>query len=431
MKQQYFGDLSDYRKYGLLRCMSEAGFRVGLLWMLTADDGRTDGQRTDYLKYPGRWRRFDPALFGFLADTVLVQGRRDVAVVAESGLLANTVHHASRLTDSKRERTDYFREALSVLAPTDLVFFDPDNGIEVPSVRYGTAGSRRYLYWREVEATWAAGHSLLIFQHFGRVRRSAFTCRLSMELQGRAPGARVVALVTGYVLFLAAVQPSHIDRFNRALALVSERWTGQIRTAAIEEPSMLRRQATPGRRGVAAAGQLGVLLKAVAFSADRHRKQRRKGADALPYVNHPLDVADILANVGGVTDLTTLVAAVLHDTIEDTGTAPEELEATFGRDVRLLVEEVTDDKRLPKVERKRLQIVHAPSLSKPAKLIKLGDKISNVRDVAQNPPADWSVERRREYLEWTEQVIAGCRGANERLERLFDQVVLEGRRALG
>jgi len=177
-------------------------------------------------------------------------------------------------------------------------------------------------------------------------------------------------------------------------------------------------------------GGLGLLLKAVAFSADRHRDQRRKGADASPYINHPLDVANILANVGGVTDLTTLVGAVLHDTIEDTCTSPEELEATFGREVRLLVEEVTDDKSLPKAERKRLQIEHAPLLSAPAKLIKLADKISNVRDVAENPPTDWSLQRRREYLEWTGHVVAGCRGVNELLDRHFDQVVREGREAL-
>lgn len=176
--------------------------------------------------------------------------------------------------------------------------------------------------------------------------------------------------------------------------------------------------------------KLGLLLKAMAFSANRHRHQRRKGADAPPYINHPLDVADTLANVGGVEHLPTLIAAVLHDTIEDTSTSPEELEALFGRDVRLLVEEVSDNKTLPKAERKRLQIEHAPRLSVPAKLIKLADKISNVRDVTLNPPAGWSLERRREYLEWAEQVIAGCRGVNELLDQCFDMAMRKGREAL-
>lgn len=139
-----------------------------------------------------------------------------------------------------------------------------------------------------------------------------------------------------------------------------------------------------------------VLLNAVAFSAGKHRTQRRKGVDASPYINHPVEVANLLANVGEIADLFVLVAAVLHDTIEDTETKPEEIERLFGPTVRGLVEEVTDDKALPKTERKRLQIEHAPHLSAPAKLIKLADKISNVRDVTRNPPVAWSRERRQE-----------------------------------
>ena len=129
-------------------------------------------------------------------------------------------------------------------------------------------------------------------------------------------------------------------------------------------------------------------------------------------------------------DLPTLVAAVLHDTIEDTETTPEELEERFGPEVRALVLEVTDDKRLPKAERKRLQIEHAPLRSAKAKVIKLGDKIANVRDVTSTPPANWSVPRRREYLDWTEQVVRGCRESNPALERYYDEVLRSGRVAL-
>ena len=141
-------------------------------------------------------------------------------------------------------------------------------------------------------------------------------------------------------------------------------------------------------------------------------------------------MATILATRGGITDLLILTAAVLHDTIEDTETTPEELEAHFGREVRALVAEVTDDKNLPKAQRKRLQVEHAASSSANAKVIKLGDKIANVQDVTRSPPADWSVERRREYLDWTEQVLAGCRGCNAGLEAYYDEVLKAGRRAL-
>ena len=177
-------------------------------------------------------------------------------------------------------------------------------------------------------------------------------------------------------------------------------------------------------------GDTALLLRALHFAAEKHRDQRRKGRDASPYINHPIEVASVLANVGGVSDVTTLVAAVLHDTIEDTKTTPAELEEHFGPDVRRLVEEVTDDKTLPKAERKRLQIEHAPRASSRAKLIKLADKICNVRDITHAPPADWLVDRRREYLEWTERVVVGCRGCNQALARYYEELLEEGRTAL-
>lgn len=176
--------------------------------------------------------------------------------------------------------------------------------------------------------------------------------------------------------------------------------------------------------------EVALILRAASFAAGKHRTQKRKGADGLPYITHPLAVASVLAGVGGVTEVTTLVAALLHDTVEDTGTLLEDLEAEFGREVRLLVAEVSDDKGLPKDERKRLQIEHAAAASDAAKQLKLGDKICNVRDVTSDPPKDWSLERRLNYLDWAEKVVAGCRGVNAALERYFDDMVAEGRAAL-
>jgi guanosine-3',5'-bis(diphosphate) 3'-pyrophosphohydrolase len=169
------------------------------------------------------------------------------------------------------------------------------------------------------------------------------------------------------------------------------------------------------------------LLDALRFAADKHRFQRRKDPEASPYINHPIAVADLVARVGGVTDLATLLAAVLHDTVEDTETTPTELEAHFGPEVRTVVEEVTDDKTLPKLERKRRQVEHAASLSTRAKLVKLADKICNVLDVIHRPPSGWTVARRRDYLEWSAAVVTGCRGANASLERYFDEVLALGR----
>jgi guanosine-3',5'-bis(diphosphate) 3'-pyrophosphohydrolase len=176
---------------------------------------------------------------------------------------------------------------------------------------------------------------------------------------------------------------------------------------------------------------VALLLEALEFSAERHRNQRRKGRGASPYINHAIEVATVLATLGGVTDVTTLMGAVLHDTLEDTQTSPAELEARFGPAVRRVVEEVTDDKRLPKELRKQLQVERAPGASERAKLIKLADKICNARDMTRDPPAGWPIERRREYLDWTERVVAGCRGSNAALEDYFDRVLEHGRAALG
>jgi guanosine-3',5'-bis(diphosphate) 3'-pyrophosphohydrolase len=171
------------------------------------------------------------------------------------------------------------------------------------------------------------------------------------------------------------------------------------------------------------------LLRAVRFAAEKHRYQMRKGADRSPYINHSIAVAETLATTGGVSDLAVLQAAVLHDTIEDTQTTAEELEEVFGAEVRDLVVELTDDKELPKAERKRMQIEHAPHLSDRAKMLKLADKICNVRDVTHSPP-DWPLERRIEYLDWAEQVANGCHGANANLEYCFYDVITQGRALL-
>jgi (p)ppGpp synthase/HD superfamily hydrolase len=174
-----------------------------------------------------------------------------------------------------------------------------------------------------------------------------------------------------------------------------------------------------------------ILLKAIEFASRKHSTHRRKDEEASPYINHPIAVTHLLADTGGITDLVTLMAAVLHDTVEDTETTPSELEEQFGPTVRKAVEEMTDDKTLDKAVRKQLQIDHAPHLYHRAKAIKLADKIANVRDVMASPPADWPLARRIEYLDWTEEVVAGCRGANDALERLYDEVLKRGRLKFG
>jgi len=172
-------------------------------------------------------------------------------------------------------------------------------------------------------------------------------------------------------------------------------------------------------RGKSQLGNVSLLLKALHFAADKHRDQRRKDADASPYINHPIYVAQILADEGGIDDLDVLAAAILHDTVEDTETEATDIEHEFGQRVANIVAEVTDDKSLEKPERKRLQIEHASHLSDEGALVKIADKIANIRDVVGNPPKGWDQERRVEYLDWAEQVVRNCPKVNPALENCF------------
>ncbi len=164
-----------------------------------------------------------------------------------------------------------------------------------------------------------------------------------------------------------------------------------------------------------------LILRAASFAAHKHSAQRRKDAAASPYINHPLALARVLAEEGGIEDPVVLAAALLHDTVEDTDTTHEELVEVFGSEVATVVAEVTDDRSLPKPERKRQQILHAAHASPAAKLVKLADKICNLRDLGEHPPHDWPVTRRQEYYDWAREVIEGVRGVHPKLEDAFDR----------
>ncbi|KAL4613256.1 guanosine-3',5'-bis(diphosphate) 3'-pyrophosphohydrolase MESH1 [Arapaima gigas] len=168
-----------------------------------------------------------------------------------------------------------------------------------------------------------------------------------------------------------------------------------------------------------------LLLETVNFAAEKHKSQRRKDPEATPYINHPIGVATILSHEGGITDIEVLQAAVLHDTVEDTDTTVAELQARFGQTVARIVQEVTDDKTLPKQERKQQQVEHAPHCSHQAKLVKLADKLYNLRDLNRCTPVGWTSERVQEYFLWAAQVVNGLQGTNppleEKLQQLFKQ----------
>ncbi|XP_008048428.1 guanosine-3',5'-bis(diphosphate) 3'-pyrophosphohydrolase MESH1 isoform X2 [Carlito syrichta] len=171
--------------------------------------------------------------------------------------------------------------------------------------------------------------------------------------------------------------------------------------------------------------EVAQLLEAADFAARKHSQQRRKDPEETPYINHPIGVARILTHEAGITDIVVLQAALLHDTVEDTDTTLDEVELHFGAPVRRLVEEVTDDKSLPKLERKRLQVVHAPHSSPGAKLVKLADKLYNLRDINRCTPKGWSEHRVQEYFTWAAQVVKGLQGTNQQLEEALKDLFKE------
>ncbi|XP_073474596.1 guanosine-3',5'-bis(diphosphate) 3'-pyrophosphohydrolase MESH1 [Aquarana catesbeiana] len=171
--------------------------------------------------------------------------------------------------------------------------------------------------------------------------------------------------------------------------------------------------------------EVTLLLEATHFAAEKHRRQRRKDIEETPYINHPIGVARILSHEAGISDLAVLQAALLHDTVEDTDTTFQEIEEKFGQEVRKIVEDVTDDKTLPKMKRKQLQIEHAPHCSHKAKLVKLADKLYNLRDLNRCTPNGWSEQRVQEYFQWAFQVVNSIRGTNTAMEQSLDQLFRE------
>ncbi len=167
---------------------------------------------------------------------------------------------------------------------------------------------------------------------------------------------------------------------------------------------------------------LPLIIGALAFAARKHRFQRRKDADASPYINHPIAVASILVVEAAIDDPEVVCAALLHDTVEDTKTTTEELVENFGPAIAGIVAEVTDDKSLPKQERKRRQITHAPKLSAKAQQVKFADKIANLRDVVDAPPANWSLARKQEYFDWAKDVVDALPARNPKLRALFEHM---------
>jgi hypothetical protein len=235
MKNQYIADINDYRKYGLLRGLSVEGMiRTGVCWMLTPDDGRSDGKFIQYLESPKKWNHFDPLLFECLSACIR-DGDRHVSRIESDDILPNTIFHSDPLTNIPEQRTRYFTNLLDQFRETDLIFFDPDNGLEVKSCLYGSKYSNKYLYWHELKQAFSAGKSVLIYQHFIRERRDHFIARIAKELIDQLSSPEVLSFRTAHVVFFLVPQPKHAPHFEKQADVVAERWRKQIK-AIVHRP---------------------------------------------------------------------------------------------------------------------------------------------------------------------------------------------------
>ncbi len=223
MKDQYAGDINDYLKYALLRALAAAhGGTLQVCWMRTAGDGRSDGARLAYLREPERFRALDPPVFDALGE-MIERGQRSVRAVQDAAVLPSARFHGALLSDELAARVAHFERIVGCLGTDDLVFFDPDNGLQVRSVRLGRRNCCKYLYWEELEQALGRRRSAVVYQHFPRRPRDEFTQALLGELTERHPGRRAFAICSPWVAYLVCATPAQARTFHRAAKRVAAR----------------------------------------------------------------------------------------------------------------------------------------------------------------------------------------------------------------
>jgi hypothetical protein len=240
MKNQYVGDENDYRKYGLLRCLADGNeMSIGVVWMLTEDDGGKDGGKIDYLDKPWQWKQHDEPLFKGLTDIVKESRERNVRQVQDLDLLPHADYFEEVLMDDVQHRRLFFAKGFERLVGKDLLFFDPDNGMEVPSKPLGIKGRKdscKYLYFPEIEEAFQRGHSLLIYQHFPRKKRHAYIQQRTSELFDKVKGIDAIfSFSTSNVCFFLVSQEKHTQYFQGRLGDIATGWGRQFAVSVHEK----------------------------------------------------------------------------------------------------------------------------------------------------------------------------------------------------
>lgn len=242
MKNQYFGDINDYKKYSLLRLLGGNGqIETVVCWGLTEDDTGTDGRRINYLEKPETWQKYDPIVYQHLREHVHDKGIRDVDVIERGNILNNCRFYSEIISDDSRSRDQYFDKFFEFAEGADLVFFDPDNGLEVKSVPRGNKKSSKYIYWTEVEASYKLGHSILLYQHFPRKPRESFIRNLIQRFKAFEGVRSVFSFCTPHVAFLLIPQPDHEKMFVENSYKIMETWGDLIRVrthSLVKTPSL-------------------------------------------------------------------------------------------------------------------------------------------------------------------------------------------------
>lgn len=231
MKNQYFGDIGDYITYSILRNLTgQTGLKLTVCWMLTANDGRSDGRFIKYLYSPTRWRQYDPPVFDLLVKSVLHEGRRDIAVIEKEGIIPNTRYYSAALTDDIHDRRRYFQQLNLILDGSDIVFLDPDNGMEIISTPIGQRNSSKYLYWDELTSLYTRGYSLLIYQHFNRRKRTHFIREIALKMLRRTTAASIISMRTPHAAFFLIPQERMKHDFYHFVYEIDKRWQDYIYT---------------------------------------------------------------------------------------------------------------------------------------------------------------------------------------------------------
>lgn len=226
MKNQYVGDVNDYRKYGLLRSIAQSRLRIGVCWMLTPDDGRTDGNFTRYLK-TANFEHLDPQLYKVLKN-LRESARIKVRFIRSQNVIPAAKYFDQVLTDDLLQRRKYFGQVISEFNDRDLIFLDPDNGIEVKSKKYGRKNSCKYVYWHELAALYGLGFSLLVYQHFPRKRRDPFIREVSARMNHLFADATIHVFKTSNVVFFLALQDFHLRCAQPSCEMINDKWKDHI-----------------------------------------------------------------------------------------------------------------------------------------------------------------------------------------------------------